>query len=93
MYFDELDAAWKVDSTAFGVANNVAVQASMDYSDIEARIEAASGKSLTFPPSVTKTSSSTPLKQTSFRFCKTMICLMLRAVRHTTSPSTPLLAA
>ena len=43
VYFDELDAAWKVDSTAFGVANNVAVQASMDYSDIEARIEAASG--------------------------------------------------
>ena len=43
VYFDELDGAWKVDSTAFGVANNVAVQASMDYSDIEARIEAASG--------------------------------------------------
>ena len=43
VYFDELDGAWKVDTTAFGVANNVDVNASIDYADIEARIEAASG--------------------------------------------------
>ena len=36
VYFDELDGAWKVDSTAFGVANNVTVKGG---TDVQNRIE------------------------------------------------------
>ena len=43
VYFDELDSAWKVDSTAFGVANDVTVDTGEDYSDIENRVIAATG--------------------------------------------------
>ena len=46
VYFDELDGAWKVDSTAFGVANNVTVEEGVDYSDVQNRIEAATGKTV-----------------------------------------------
>ena len=42
VYFDNLDEAWKVDSTAFGVANEDE-DTGEDYEDIEARIIAATG--------------------------------------------------
>ena len=52
VYFDELDAAWKVDSTAFGVANNVTVNASMDAQISRPELRRPAVQSLTLPPSV-----------------------------------------
>ena len=44
VYFDELDQAWKVDTTAFGVANDVSVKTVANADEIEDRIDAATGK-------------------------------------------------
>ena len=44
VYFDELDQAWKVDTTAFGVANDVSVKTVANAEAIEDRIDAATGK-------------------------------------------------